>query len=247
MKTVKNLIVIVMCAMALSTTTLNAQNVITLESGGNAYFFNNIDDAVSVANPGDYIYIPGGEWHINNRIETGVNFVGVGYNPDSASATGITKIMGGAEYGDVVITTHGADGQNPGFQIHGLDEFVQDATAKVIADATAHLTDKVTPALEQALKNSLHEAKAPLKGAIKEGLAEAVPPILLSTVGLLVTSAGIMLMYQGLKADSIQDDETSSKKVNTAKLYGYGSALIIIGITTIMHTSIRNFFSGQKP
>lgn len=144
-------------------------------------------------------------------------------------------------------TTHGADGQNPGFQIHGLDEFVQDATAKVIADATAHLTDKVTPALEQALKNSLHEAKAPLKGAIKEGLAEAVPPILLSTVGLLVTSAGIMLMYQGLKADSIQDDETSSKKVNTAKLYGYGSALIIIGIATIMHTSIRNFFSGQKP
>lgn len=105
-----------MCAFALSTT-LHAQNVVTLQSGGNAYFFNNIDDAVSVANPGDYIYVPGGVWAINNIIHTGVNIVGVGYNPDSCGATGTTKITApGACYNFIMISGGADNGSFTGVQ-----------------------------------------------------------------------------------------------------------------------------------
>ena len=119
----------------------------------------------------------------------------------------------------------------PDFQINGLDELI-----KQFGETS-----------KDALKDSLHESKPILKSIVKDALVESAPPILLSTAGLIITSAGIMLMYQGLKADStIENDDSSTKKVDTTKLLGYGSALIIIGVATIMHTSIRNLFSAQK-
>ncbi|MFI5333082.1 MAG: hypothetical protein ACHQVS_03200 [Candidatus Babeliales bacterium] len=150
-----------------------------------------------------------------------------------------------------------------GLQIQNLDVLIDEAAKKTVADAAEKLKNNIIPVLKDevipalgdtlkdkvvpALKNVIDEKMPVFKEAARDALVEAVPHILLSTAGLIVTSAGIMLVYQGLKADSTDDENNnSSKKVNTVKLLGYGSALIIIGVATIMHTSIRNYFSNPK-
>ena len=152
-------------------------------------------------------------------------------------------------------------------QINGVEAVIEqcgETAKKTLAQATTNLGEMIKkeaaalrgalkdtlsdPTLKTAVKDTLTESTPILKKAIKDALVESAPPILLSAAELIVTSAGIMLMYQGLKADSTiqNNDDTSTKKVNTSKLLGYGSALITIGIATIMHAGIRNFFSGQK-
>jgi hypothetical protein len=126
---------------------------------------------------------------------------------------------------------YSADDRVPDFQINGLEGLI-----KQFGETS-----------KDAMTAALHESEPGLRRILKNTLVESAPHILLSTAGLIITSAGMMLVYQGLKADSsIENDDTSTKKVDTTKLLGYGGALVIIGVATIMHTSIKNLFSAQK-
>lgn len=138
-------------------------------------------------------------------------------------------------------TIYSADNQ-PGFRIDGLDDLVKqfgDTSTEVITNAikntTKNLKDEIIPTLEPALKR-----------AVKESLTESATPILISTAGLIITSAGVMLIYHGIKADSDDASDNAPKKTKTTKLLGYGGALVALGFATIMHTSIRNYFNGPK-
>jgi hypothetical protein len=155
--------------------------------------------------------------------------------------------------------TYGADDHVPGFNIKldGIDEAVADVASQAFTNAAKQLKDSTIPALEQAVNNNLDKAEEvltrvvrnaqpELKKTVHDGLAYAAQSALLSTAGLIITSAGIMLVYQGLKADSEQENDAPSKKVNTTKLLGYGGGLIIIGVATMMHMSIRNAFNTSK-
>lgn len=77
-------------------TVLQAQNLITLQSGDNATFYNNLDTALFYAKNGDDIYLPGGYIKANAttlKIDKAVNIIGVGYNPYTNPATENTIIQ----------------------------------------------------------------------------------------------------------------------------------------------------------
>ena len=71
-----------------------AQNLISRESGGNSYFYTDIQTAIDASVNGDVIYLPGGNFTEDIIINKGVNIIGAGHNPDSSSATSSTKIFG---------------------------------------------------------------------------------------------------------------------------------------------------------
>lgn len=73
---------------------LSAQNLITLQSGNNSTFFQTLDDAVSQAQNGDTIYIPGGSFSLSNPINKSLHLVGSGHNPDSTLTTARTIMPG---------------------------------------------------------------------------------------------------------------------------------------------------------
>ena len=116
MKNLNKTIVMVICALAMLCTKLNAQNLVALQSGNTSTFYTTIDDAITAANNGDFIYVPGGVWAINNQIHKGVNIVGVGYNGDSTTATGTTKITGNGFYGIIRISSGSDNGSFTGVQ-----------------------------------------------------------------------------------------------------------------------------------
>lgn len=73
----------------------NAQNLITVQNGTSVSFYTTIPLAISAANNGDTIYIPGGTWNIGSlNINKRLHIFGVGHNPDSAQASSISYISG---------------------------------------------------------------------------------------------------------------------------------------------------------
>jgi len=61
--------------------------------GSNCAPFDNLEDAYANANPGDYIYLPGGaSFSLQTTIEKEIHVFGAGMCPDSSLATGITTI-----------------------------------------------------------------------------------------------------------------------------------------------------------
>ncbi len=92
MKNLNKIIVIVISVVALALTTVHAQNVVTLQHGNSPSFFTSVDAAIAAAVDGDFIYIPGGVWAVNENITKAVNLVGAGALPDSTNATGITVL-----------------------------------------------------------------------------------------------------------------------------------------------------------
>lgn len=56
--------------------------------------YSNIDSAIVQANPGNYIYLPGGVFVINVNIDKEIHLFGAGHNMDSAMVTGTTVING---------------------------------------------------------------------------------------------------------------------------------------------------------
>jgi hypothetical protein len=60
---------------------------------GTAKVFSNINQAISAANAGDTLYIPGGGFAIaNTTINKTLHWIGVGHYPDSTAATGQSRI-----------------------------------------------------------------------------------------------------------------------------------------------------------
>jgi len=63
-------------------------------SGANCSQYDQLDLALQGANPGDYIYIPGGIFTMNIPVDKEVHMIGAGFNPDSTQVTGPTMISG---------------------------------------------------------------------------------------------------------------------------------------------------------
>ncbi len=79
---------------------LKSQGVIALTtSGGQTTIYNLFDTALSNANNGDFIYLPGGTFMLNSDIKKGVNIIGVGHYPDSTAYTNRTIIEGNLNIG----------------------------------------------------------------------------------------------------------------------------------------------------
>ncbi len=69
-----------------------AQTRIVVQNG-TASIYSTLNDAISAANPGDTIYLPGLGFALNNPIiDKTLHWVGTGHYPDSTVATGQTRI-----------------------------------------------------------------------------------------------------------------------------------------------------------
>ena len=86
-------------ASCCSFSTACAQNLIALQHNGAASFFTTIPDAVTAAVSGDTIFLPGGSFLAFN-IDKKLAIIGVGHNPDSTAATGMTLISGTISFGN---------------------------------------------------------------------------------------------------------------------------------------------------
>ena len=90
----KKIILIFIAILSFISNIGKAQNLIAVQNGGNPAFYTNLDTAITYAQNGDTVYIPGGvfnlgtSYHINKQI----HIIGVGHYNDSCQATGITYI-----------------------------------------------------------------------------------------------------------------------------------------------------------
>ncbi|MDD2635776.1 MAG: hypothetical protein PHW82_09785 [Bacteroidales bacterium] len=94
-------------ALLLSVNCIIAQSVIVLHSTDTTAVFTGntaFNDAYTLAENGDTLYLSGGAFTISSDIEKGLKIFGAGVHPDSTSATYITQISG------IVNIKNGADG-----------------------------------------------------------------------------------------------------------------------------------------
>jgi hypothetical protein len=71
------------------------QAPIIIQNGINAKTATSLDEAISLAQDGDLIYLPGGDFFLGNAINKRVHIYGVGWRSDSAAVTGATRINPG--------------------------------------------------------------------------------------------------------------------------------------------------------
>lgn len=70
--------------------------MVTVHHNGQPSFYSQVTDAVSNAQSGDTIYIPGGTYPIGDlEIRKELHIYGIGHNPDSSKATAFTILSGG--------------------------------------------------------------------------------------------------------------------------------------------------------
>jgi hypothetical protein len=78
----------------------NAQGTIAVTtSGGQTTLYDLFETALSNANTGDYIYLPGGTFTLSSPIRKGINIIGAGHYPDSTVYTNRTIIEGNISIG----------------------------------------------------------------------------------------------------------------------------------------------------
>lgn len=70
----------------------NAQNLIAVHNASASTFYTSLDTAITYAQNGDTIYIPGGNFSLLSTITKRLHLIGVGHNVDSTVATNITQI-----------------------------------------------------------------------------------------------------------------------------------------------------------
>jgi hypothetical protein len=92
------------CFVILCGLNASAQRKIAVEHDGTCTFFDDIPTAVAAAMSGDTIYLPGGSFPGFN-IDKKLTIVGVGHNPESTEATGMTLISSG-----ILMITSDCDG-----------------------------------------------------------------------------------------------------------------------------------------
>lgn len=93
---------------------INAQTLIAVHNETGSSFYSNLDSAIVNSVAGDFIYLPGGSFKISKPINKKLQIVGVGHNPDSCMATGITQITG-----NFVINSTSGHGSIIGLKING--------------------------------------------------------------------------------------------------------------------------------
>jgi hypothetical protein len=84
----------VWAVMLTSSLTMNAQTVFALQNGSRTQFYTTLSTAISNIQDGDTLYLPGKPLNGDYTFAKKVTIIGAGYDPDSAAATGITKITG---------------------------------------------------------------------------------------------------------------------------------------------------------
>jgi len=99
----------------LMTGAANAQNLIAVQNGGTASIYTTLDLAITHAQNGDTIYIPGGAYTLSMPIEKRIHIIGVGHNPDSTLATGYTRING-----DLNLINQASNGSLIGVYLNGI-------------------------------------------------------------------------------------------------------------------------------
>lgn len=110
----KKLALLIAVFIALIAQGIKGQNLIAVQNGGTASFYTNLDVAISNAQNGDTIYLPGGIFPISVSINKTLHIIGVGHNPDSTLATLYTYI-----YGNINIDANGSNGSLTGISISG--------------------------------------------------------------------------------------------------------------------------------
>lgn len=101
----KKLSIIIAAVLSLLWNESNSQNLIAVHHSGAPTFYTGLPSAITNAQDGDTIYIPGGSFGdiaINKRL----HLVGVGYNSDSTNATARTilgnmTLQNGSDYGSI--------------------------------------------------------------------------------------------------------------------------------------------------
>lgn len=94
MKKLTLLFVVVWAMMLVFTFSSNAQTVFALQNGSRTQFYTTLSTAISNIQDGDTLYLPGKPLDGDYTFSKKVTIIGAGYDPDSAAATGITKITG---------------------------------------------------------------------------------------------------------------------------------------------------------
>ena len=84
------LLLVQLCLTALVTV---GQNLIAVQGNGNASYYTDLDSAITNAQSGDTIYLPGGAFNLNVPIDKKLHIYGAGHRPDSTLATGLSKIV----------------------------------------------------------------------------------------------------------------------------------------------------------
>jgi len=96
----KKILLLSLLVSFFTTNQLKSQGVIALTTaGGQTTIYNLFETALSNANNGDYIYLPGGTFNLSSDIKKGVNIIGVGHYPDSTAFTNRTIIEGNLNIG----------------------------------------------------------------------------------------------------------------------------------------------------
>lgn len=104
-------------------------SIVVCKKSGNAFSsYQHLDSAIMAASSGDYIYIPGGTFSISVPISKRLNLIGVGFNPDSNQATGVSIING-----DIVMSSGSDSSIFQGFELNGTfsDAMLNDTIRQV--------------------------------------------------------------------------------------------------------------------
>ena len=106
-----------------------AQTLIAVHNETGSTFYANLDTAIVKSKAGDYIFLPGGSFKISIPIDKKLQFIGVGHNPDSCAATGISQVTG-----DFVFKSGSDYGLITGLKIYGDIIFSISATDPVVSN-----------------------------------------------------------------------------------------------------------------
>jgi hypothetical protein len=135
----------------------NAQAPIVVQNGSTVSQYTTLANAVTAANSGDTIYLPGGSWNIGTQsIAKSLHIIGVGHNPDSAQASGITTLTG-----DISLDANSSNGSFVGINLMGsfltTTALIQNYKMRrcVIAGAVSFGTNFTTAILEENVFKSV--------------------------------------------------------------------------------------------
>jgi hypothetical protein len=96
---------IIAVLIALMAQGLKGQNLIAVQNGDPPEFFTSLDSAIVHSQNGDTLFIPGGTFNLSTSVNKRIHLIGMGYNIDSANATGTTNatisLLAGASNGSI--------------------------------------------------------------------------------------------------------------------------------------------------
>lgn len=111
----------------------NAQPVIMVEhQSGISEYFVDFQNALSNAQTGDFVYLPGGTFSFNSPLHKGLKIIGAGHYPDSTLSTNQTIITGNITIGDSAHNLHLEGLYISGNIIHAQDYNTQQRADNVI-------------------------------------------------------------------------------------------------------------------